>query len=374
MSIIKEASVDYNIKDFGAVGDGVADDTLAIQKCIDTTPEGDEVIFPVGRYKTTDTLRINKTLALLGRGNAYAQFDGFFGDGAYGSPNYTWGPVIESYVTDRPTIEHVPGRYTGLRMEHLTVKGVGDDKRTGAGIKIAFPGGACEVGIDNVQICNFKVGLDLEAAMHSSLNRIRINGCDTGAFFRLATNCNSLTNLSVSGCGDGVVFNGAAKNLVTGGIQACTRCGVVLDNNSEENVLRDIYFESTVADLAIDVRPNCDATVIDTCHFGLPNDGVRIAANWCRVFSGKYKGPLTITGYGTQVIGPWDGLIDKGVQTLLLTGEGISFGDGRAWNTQGIFLNTTMQWVGQDGANLWPQNKRLYFQDHKTRKISALTD
>ena len=45
-----------NVKDFGAVGDGVADDTAAILACLNAAPLGAGVYFPGGDYKITDTL------------------------------------------------------------------------------------------------------------------------------------------------------------------------------------------------------------------------------------------------------------------------------------------------------------------------------
>ena len=47
-----------SVKDFGAVGDGVADDTAAIQAAINTNKS---VGFPTGRYKVTDTITIPNT-------------------------------------------------------------------------------------------------------------------------------------------------------------------------------------------------------------------------------------------------------------------------------------------------------------------------
>lgn len=51
----------FNVKDFGALGDGVADDTDAIQKAIDAASVhtyGGTVFFPRGVYKVTGTLEV----------------------------------------------------------------------------------------------------------------------------------------------------------------------------------------------------------------------------------------------------------------------------------------------------------------------------
>ena len=49
--------VGKSVKDFGAVGDGVTDDTAAIQAALDA---GGDVYFPAGRYKVTSQLTANK--------------------------------------------------------------------------------------------------------------------------------------------------------------------------------------------------------------------------------------------------------------------------------------------------------------------------
>jgi hypothetical protein len=59
-----------NVKDFGAVGDGVADDTAAIQAAFNFIPaSGGEVIIPKGTYILSSTLNIsNKPISIFGAG------------------------------------------------------------------------------------------------------------------------------------------------------------------------------------------------------------------------------------------------------------------------------------------------------------------
>lgn len=54
-----------NVSDFGAKGDGVADDSAAIQKAIDSIQEG-TVTMPDGIYRITRTLNLHAGLALQG--------------------------------------------------------------------------------------------------------------------------------------------------------------------------------------------------------------------------------------------------------------------------------------------------------------------
>jgi hypothetical protein len=62
-----------SVKDFGAVGDGVADDTAAINAALTAagamSPRG-TVILPSGFYKTTNTLNVPIGVTLTGEGNA----------------------------------------------------------------------------------------------------------------------------------------------------------------------------------------------------------------------------------------------------------------------------------------------------------------
>ena len=63
-----------NARDFGAVGDGVADDTAAIQKAIDAAlaSGGGELFIPAGKYRITSTLFLRRAriLRMYGQGDS----------------------------------------------------------------------------------------------------------------------------------------------------------------------------------------------------------------------------------------------------------------------------------------------------------------
>ncbi len=65
----------FNVRDFGATGNGTTDDTVAIQNAIDSIPSsGGILFFPGGRYKVTSTLNIqNKCVSIQGVGSGQAE-------------------------------------------------------------------------------------------------------------------------------------------------------------------------------------------------------------------------------------------------------------------------------------------------------------
>ena len=82
----------FDVRDFGAVGDGRTDDTAAIQKALDhiasrirlarfQTEDNwnkgshetfvDELVFPEGTYRVSRTLYVNGSVVMRGKGKAY---------------------------------------------------------------------------------------------------------------------------------------------------------------------------------------------------------------------------------------------------------------------------------------------------------------
>ena len=60
----------FNIKhpDFGAVGDGVTDDTAAINACYAAIPDGGTMLIPVGAFRFTSKLSFNRSVNIFGLG------------------------------------------------------------------------------------------------------------------------------------------------------------------------------------------------------------------------------------------------------------------------------------------------------------------
>ena len=67
--IISGAIPGYDLRWFGVVGDGVADDTTAIQSAMDNIPPGATLILPPGVFLLTDTIVRHEPIAVIGTGS-----------------------------------------------------------------------------------------------------------------------------------------------------------------------------------------------------------------------------------------------------------------------------------------------------------------
>lgn len=98
-----------NVRDFGALGNGVTDDTAAIQRCINTATAGAIVWFPEGRYLLPTPLSVQTSgIRLTGEGGNLSQLlhgtrQGFHVGGA--------GPVVQDVVFSLLTLVGAPGLF-----------------------------------------------------------------------------------------------------------------------------------------------------------------------------------------------------------------------------------------------------------------------
>ena len=116
-----------NVKDYGAVGNGLADDTQAFQNCInDLQIKGCTMYIPGGRYLITDTLHIGESWIIIeGQGDSsviYTNTDfGNIFDFVSDRAEYTQGVVIRDLRFIHDADLSVPARTSGAAIRFYGV-------------------------------------------------------------------------------------------------------------------------------------------------------------------------------------------------------------------------------------------------------------
>ena len=161
-----------SVKDFGAVGDGVANDTTAIQAAIDSAAVNNRLLlFPLGTYLVTNTLTIYSGSTLRGEaGWAYPA--------AYGptlSSNILFQPTSLKNLFDvgnNPNIGGVPAFYTKISISNLILLGNGATySQYGLNLdKVIYS------NFDNLTITNFKWPVRLNNTINNRFDSIYLTG------------------------------------------------------------------------------------------------------------------------------------------------------------------------------------------------------
>lgn len=176
----------FNVREYGAKGDGVTDDTEAIQDAIDASRNsGATVYLPAGIYNISDTLIIYSHTKLVGSGKRGTSETGYSGT----QINYSGDDAVIS--TDGGAscfgaevrnirVNGTKGAWCGLRLEgasecyvqHFTVNG---------GCKV---GVLCDnltiTHLDNLYLCNCNEGVHLENAHAVTVSNLNAWLCKTG--------------------------------------------------------------------------------------------------------------------------------------------------------------------------------------------------
>ncbi len=94
---IRSADIITNVKNFGAVGNGIIDDSTSIQNAIDHTASvgGGTVHFPSGTYLVKNNIILRNKVNLLGfKGSSQLMFDDTFVGNKPNNPNKIYHPVM----------------------------------------------------------------------------------------------------------------------------------------------------------------------------------------------------------------------------------------------------------------------------------------
>jgi len=221
-----------SVKDFGAVGDGVTDDTAAIQAAIDAS---DGVYFPSGTYRINSKISFSKSISIVGSDKNAA--------------------IIHSYVDDYAIeITYVAGNSTLLENLSIEYKGSGAN---GAGVYYFGPTTntfanlilrdfpqqafhfvqAVQARMSNCTIINCGVGVDVDGGVTNgitlAMNELYIAGGTIGILFtNNPTSAIHLENCIFENLTTGISAPGGAGGLcVNCWFESCTN-GIVMLNGS----------------------------------------------------------------------------------------------------------------------------------------------
>jgi len=105
-----------SVKDFGAVGDGVADDTVAIQAAIDAVGSGGTVFFPAGTYGIGSPINMKTQRNLRGVGST----------GSIIKALSSWAPAVPTITasTYSPVLSFAPMLYNKDAVDWFSIRGI----------------------------------------------------------------------------------------------------------------------------------------------------------------------------------------------------------------------------------------------------------
>lgn len=204
-SMIQGMSV--NVQDYGALGDGVADDTAAIQDALDAVSQYGSVYFPAGNYIISNELILNVDDVLI-----------------YGYATITAKAAAQFEFMMKGT-----GR-TGVTVRDLTFDANKDNRKATATVRYMGLGfsGSTECRIINVKATgcrgyNGVSGVALVTAGQSV--RCRIEGC-------IITDCGDAGNSPATDAD--AIFTSGTQNVITDCIaHNCTDTGFVIESSNQ---------------------------------------------------------------------------------------------------------------------------------------------
>ena len=196
------ADVAISVKGFGAKGDGVTDDTVAIQNAVDhvASKGGGTIYFPKGEYLISDTIEITgDNITVIGEG--------------YGSHIRTMGDVTAFVASGHDNLIWSKLRLSGIRTDN-SYDGYG------SGIRVS---NANKILVENCFFENFMAKAVFFAGYHGSYGGNLPQGVHDGW----------VLNNHIDWCGDGImVYNDGRRVEISGNmIFRCVNIGIYIDDS-----------------------------------------------------------------------------------------------------------------------------------------------
>lgn len=286
---VTKGDIVVNVKDYGAVGDGVTDDTAAIQSAISST--ANRIYFPQGTYKISSSINLNsasgKTLTGAGM----------------------WNTTIVPSAT--VAIAVLLGTSSGTT--NLTIQDIGINGSWVSGapaIKGVQISNGDKIIFERVKITNVaQSGILLQGfGANGGVSNATIRGCEI-----------SNTGLEDFTTGFGIIIQGLSPfasiidNVLTGikggmgiGMNGTAETGWPTNGIIANN--RITMSQSTTAFEAIGITAGCENTIISgNIVKDSFDNGISVSASYCTVIGNNIDGAwnhgIAAVGSGTQIVG-----------------------------------------------------------------------
>jgi hypothetical protein len=210
-----------SVKDFGAVGDSVTDDTAAIQAAVDSViaAGGGTLRFPRGQYRVTSTISANVQSAAIHLEGDSILFT-------------TTGTVIDWRGGNNDIVFDMPG-YGCISNMFINNANLATNVTAVAYAGTSAPDNRARGDISRVYVNRFAIGFLVDWAWVINFNSCTALYCGIGFNFRTEANACTLTGCTANLCDVGITDDGGsgARGLVwTGGaIEASTIVGIKYD-------------------------------------------------------------------------------------------------------------------------------------------------
>lgn len=258
-----------DVRSFGAAGDGISDDTAALQQAASTT---EAVFLPHGRYRITDTIRLRNGTHLYG--------EGMGGQDRLGIDRYT--SVIDAtapiFRGQKVALQGVSGGI-GLCVENLWLKGPGasevyrpGDYRYGStGLDVGYS--AQGISLRHLRVVGFAQGIHMASVSVADLVGVYVSGS--------RNHCLNIISLS----GQITIVGGIYSNAA--GVKAEDRTANIYIGEGAEG---SAYYPRNISMVG---------TLVDE-SFGIDPSGVRVDhADDVSICSATFYNPYQ--GYGLYV-------------------------------------------------------------------------